>query len=129
MNADQTPITRTYGHGGITLTAYPSSGRVGVEVRAENAVMDYSDFLDFADQIRKPREVTTAAELDALPVGSVVMADGWTWQKLDPWTSPADDDEPPLWWSLDESKAAETLATHAKDFGYTMTVLHEGGAA
>jgi len=46
------PITATYGHGSIKLTAYPSSGRVRVESSAANSVMDWWELFEFADQMR-----------------------------------------------------------------------------
>jgi len=46
------PIARTFGHGSITLTAYPSSGRVSVEVRAENAVMDWWELEGFIAEFK-----------------------------------------------------------------------------
>lgn len=46
------PFTRTYGHDGIKLTAYPSSGRIGVEVTAVNAVMDWWELEDFLNEFK-----------------------------------------------------------------------------
>ena len=46
------PFVRTYGHGSIKLTAYPSSGRVSVEVSAENAVMDWWELEDFITEFK-----------------------------------------------------------------------------
>ena len=45
--AEYTPTERTYGHGSITLTHYPSSGRVGVVQRGTNAVMDEYELMQF----------------------------------------------------------------------------------
>ena len=47
------PITHTYGHGAIKLTAYPSSGRISVEVSAVNAVMDWWELEDFVSEMRE----------------------------------------------------------------------------
>ncbi|TSD68114.1 hypothetical protein [Aeromicrobium piscarium] len=44
---EYTPTERTYGHGSITLTHYPSSGRVGVVQRGTNAVMDVYELMQF----------------------------------------------------------------------------------
>jgi hypothetical protein len=84
MSEQHTPIVGTYGHGSITLTAYPSSGRIKVEATAENSVMDWSDLFEFVDRVRKPRTITTAEELDALPVGSVVLRHGRAFQRFAP---------------------------------------------
>ena len=67
---------------------------------------------------RKPREVTTPAELDALPVGSVVL-DGWgtAYQKE------ADDDGDTYW------SCFEGIIYHFKTFHGPVTLLHEGPAA
>lgn len=73
---------------------------------------------------RKPPIVTTAEELDALPVGSVVLVGLDAWQKSDHYL----DEEDALWWSLDESKYGATLARHAELLHLTITVLHIGGA-
>ena len=44
-----TPTTRTYGHGSITFTHYPSSQRIAVVQTGENAVMDTSDLYRFME--------------------------------------------------------------------------------
>lgn len=49
------PFTRTYGHGSIKLTAYPSSGRISVEVTAVNAVVDWWELEDFIDEFRSAK--------------------------------------------------------------------------
>ena len=46
------PFVRTYGHGSIKLTAYPSSGRISVEVSAVNAVMDCWELEDFVSEMK-----------------------------------------------------------------------------
>ena len=43
------PTTRTYGHGSITFTHYPSSQRIAVLQTGENAVMDTSDLYRFME--------------------------------------------------------------------------------
>lgn len=48
-----------YGHGGIKLTAYKPSQRIGVEVTAENAVMDWAELFAFVDEIRSTRPTGT----------------------------------------------------------------------
>ena len=70
---------------------------------------------------RKPRTVTTAAELDALPVGSVVLdKDG------DPWQSIRNSG---LWWCTDPGIEYGFEATELlNDFG-PATILHEGPTA
>ena len=67
---------------------------------------------------RKPRTVTTAAELDELPVGSVVL-DGWgtAYQKE------ADDDGDTYW------SCFEGIIYHFKTFHGPVTLLHEGATA
>lgn len=45
------PVTRTYGHGCIGLTYYPSSQRIGVVQTGTNAVMDTSDLLEFVAEM------------------------------------------------------------------------------
>ena len=52
--SDKDPMRKTFGHGGITLTFYPSSGRVQVEVTATNACMEWWELDDFVDMIKKP---------------------------------------------------------------------------
>lgn len=46
--SNYTPTTRVYGHGCITLTHYPSSGRLGVVQVGTNAVMDSWELVEFA---------------------------------------------------------------------------------
>lgn len=46
--SEYTPRTTTFGHGSIALTHYPSSERVGVVQVGSNAVMDASEFVEFA---------------------------------------------------------------------------------
>lgn len=66
-----------------------------------------------ADGWVKPRRVTTAEELDALPVGSVVLDLGNTpWQKTDV----------DFWESLERYNDNWSLAEHYAP----LTVLHEG---
>jgi len=49
------PFVRTYGHGSIKLTAYPSSGRVSVEVSADNAVMDWWELDGFINEFKEAK--------------------------------------------------------------------------
>lgn len=46
--SEYTPRTTTFGHSSIDLTHYPSSERVGVVQVGSNAVMDASEFVEFA---------------------------------------------------------------------------------
>jgi len=73
---EQLTIQHEAGHGSIKLTAYLPSQRVGVEVTGENAVMDWAELFAFVDQFRKPRTITTVAELDALHMVVVRTAAG-----------------------------------------------------
>lgn len=59
--SDYTPRTRTYGHGSITLTHYPSSQRIAVDQTGENAVMDASDLYRFMEEVGLLAEVERAA--------------------------------------------------------------------
>jgi hypothetical protein len=53
MSSD--PFTRTFGHGSIKLTAYPSSGRVGVETSGTNPVMDWWELEDFLGEMKSAK--------------------------------------------------------------------------
>jgi hypothetical protein len=117
---DELAVTGFYGHGAITLTAYPSSRRIRVETRADNSVMDWSDLFEFVDEIRKAT-VTTAEELDALPVGSVVLdRNGNPWKNYE---SSLDNRLVKFWEFGDGASTAVDLIHY---FG-PLTVLHEGG--
>ncbi len=122
MSADvNDPITATYGHGSIKLTAYPSSRRIRVEATADNSVMDWSDLLEFADRLWLPRTITTAEELDALPYGSVVLSAVYIAHhgqaiSFQRW-------EDGLW-----HRGARSSHTHPDNF-LPVTVLHEPEAA
>ncbi|MEW1813253.1 hypothetical protein AB0284_21430 [Pseudarthrobacter phenanthrenivorans] len=65
---------------------------------------------------RKPRTVTTAAELDALPVGSVILdADQGPWQKV-----------APTYWAFPDSTSWYGSQHIAENDFLPATVLHEG---
>lgn len=121
MSADLTPVVGRYGHGGIKLTAYPSSGRISVVVTAENAVMDWWELFGFVDQIRKPHTITTEDELRALPGGSVVRDDNgrlWEVQTIG-------------YGGVDKALAAMgvgSMLAYESFRQYPGTVLHEGDA-
>lgn len=65
----------------------------------------------------KPRTVTTAGELNALPVGSVVL-DGWG----DAYQKDADDDGDVFWGNF------EGIIYHFQTFHGPVTLLHEAQA-
>lgn len=48
-------IRGTFGHGSIKLTAFLSSGRVSVETVGINPVMDWTELLEFVDEMRATR--------------------------------------------------------------------------
>lgn len=68
---------------------------------------------------RKPRVVTTAEELDALPVGSVVLDD-----EGDPWHKQEDPDGSGAIWRVPGSLLLESI--DLVGCYPTLTVLHEG---
>lgn len=82
------------------------------------------DLLAVADMLlaagyRKPRVVTTAEELDALPVGSVVLDD-----EGDPWHKQEDPDGSGAIWRVPGSLLLESI--DLVGCYPTLTVLHEG---
>jgi hypothetical protein len=109
---------RTYGHGSITLTAYESSRRIRVEATAENSVMDWHELFEFVDAIRKPQQVTTVEELDALPVGTVVHWHGTTAVR-----SFANEPAGLNWVAI-----GSAMGHSAHEFNLPVTVLHVGDA-
>jgi len=72
---------------------------------------------------RKPRTVTTEEELDALPVGSVVLRNGRAFQRFAP--RPAPFDEYPMWRCGDGGFVRSTKGGSSI---LPATVLHVGGA-
>lgn len=66
MGDEYTPTTRTYGHGSITFTHYPSSQRIAVVQTGENAVMDTSDLYRFMEDAGLLASVERAAAEKAL---------------------------------------------------------------
>lgn len=68
------PITRVYGHGGITLTHYPSSGRVAVVQTGTNAVMDTYELYRFMEDAGLLNEIRA----EAWDEGRQAEELGWT---------------------------------------------------
>ena len=67
---------------------------------------------------RKPRTVTTAEELDALPVGSVLNTDTGAWEKA---SDPDDADDITFW-----LQAGNRRWNPSRDVTLPATVLYEG---
>jgi hypothetical protein len=123
---DELAVTGFYGHGAITLTAYPSSRRIRVETRADNSVMDWSELFEFVDEIRKPATVTTAEDLDALPHDSAVGCfDSTDGTLLQVYSRNAQGE----WMALGSplGLTSEGMVRGLSDGDFYLTVLHVGG--
>lgn len=100
------------------------------ELTADAAERDDDDWMtEAADAIlaagyRKPRTITTTEELDALPVGSVVLRNGRAFQRYKL--------QPDVFGEFQEWKCADGGFVRSSKDGSSIlpaTVLHEGGRA
>ncbi|AYN58875.1 hypothetical protein PP634_gp49 [Arthrobacter phage Richie] len=66
---------------------------------------------------RKPRTITTAEELDALPIGSVLITDAGAWEKV---SDPDDADDITFW-----LQAGNRRWNPSRDVTLPAVILHE----
>lgn len=113
MNAERNDLAAVLWHRKL-----PFGGLAGLHISLDaNAAHAAADLI-LAAGYRKPRTITTVAELDALPAGSVILDPEGT-----PWVGDGDKVEP--WASVCEDPFGGPIWKNSRDIALPATVIHE----